>query len=104
MVSMVLEKAKEANASKVLRVYLVVGELSGVLNEAVELYFALLTKDTIAAKAELFFMRPPTQVRCRNCSTVYEPENLNLTCPKCKERQVEILSGRELYIESMEVE
>jgi hydrogenase nickel incorporation protein HypA/HybF len=104
MVSMVLEKAKEANASKVLRVYLVVGELSGVLNEAVELYFALLTKDTIAAKAELFFMRPPTQVRCRNCNTVYSPVNLKITCPNCREQKIKIISGGELYIDNLEVE
>jgi hydrogenase nickel incorporation protein HypA/HybF len=82
----------------------VVGELSGVLTEAVEMYFGFLGKDTIAAEASLFFVRPPTQVRCRNCGTEYSPVNLNLTCPKCKERKVEIISGRELYIESLEVE
>ena len=104
IVSMVLERAKEVNASRVLRVDLVVGELSGVLNEAVELYFALLTKDTIAAKAELFFMRPPTQVRCRNCNTVYSPVNRKITCPNCREQKIEIISGRELYIDNLEVE
>jgi hydrogenase nickel incorporation protein HypA/HybF len=104
MVSLVMEKAKAANASKVLRIYLVIGELSGVLDEAVELYFHLLTKDTIAAKAELFFMRPPAQVRCRNCQTVYSPENLKFNCPKCKEQKIEIISGRELYIDSLDLE
>jgi hydrogenase nickel incorporation protein HypA/HybF len=104
MVDIVLEKARQANAKKVRRVYLVVGELSGVLNEAVELYFAILTKDTIAAGAELFFMRPPTEVRCRACGTVYEPENLKLSCPKCKEQKIEIISGSELYIDSLDVD
>jgi hydrogenase nickel incorporation protein HypA/HybF len=104
LLSTVLEKAEEAKAKKILRVYLVVGELSGVLQEAVDFYFSFLSKDTIAAGANLFFIQPPTQVRCRNCNTVYSPENLNLTCPNCKERKVEIISGRELYIENMEVE
>jgi hydrogenase nickel incorporation protein HypA/HybF len=104
MVNQVLEKAKAMNAKKVTRVYLVVGELSGVLNEAVEQYFFFLTKETIAEGAELFFMRPPTQVRCRNCSTVYSPENLKLVCPNCKEMKIEIISGRELYIDSLDVE
>lgn len=104
MVSTVLERAQKAEASKVLRVYLVVGELSGVLDDAVEFYFGFLTKDTIAAGASLFFMRPPTQVRCRSCSTVYSPENLKIICPNCKDNKVEIISGRELFIESIEVE
>ena len=104
LVKTVMEKAEEGKAVKVKSVYLVVGELSGVLTEAVEFYFSFLTKDSIAAGASLFFVQPPTQVKCRNCGTVYNPENLNLTCPQCKERKVEIISGRELYIESMEVE
>ncbi len=104
MVDMVLQKAQEANARKVLRVYLVIGELTGVLNDAVELYFALLTKDTIAAGAELFFQRPPTLVRCRNCGTEYSPENLKIICPQCHEQKIEIISGRELYIDNLDVE
>jgi len=104
MVDMVMEKAREANAKKVLRVYLIIGELTGVLNDAVELYFAILTKDTIAAGAELFFQRPPTLVRCRNCSTEYTPENMKIVCPQCKEQKIEIISGRELYIDSLDVE
>ncbi len=104
MVSMVLDMAKEKNAKKVLRVYLVIGELSGVLNDAVELYFSMLTKDTIAEGAELFFSRPPTLVRCRNCQTEYSPVNLKISCPKCKEQKIEIISGRELYIDSMDIE
>jgi hydrogenase nickel incorporation protein HypA/HybF len=104
MVNMVLEKAKEQQAKKVLRVYLVIGELSGVLNDAVDLYFALLTKETIAAGAEIFFQRPPTLVRCRNCGTEYSPENLKIICPKCREQKIEIISGRELYIDNIEIE
>lgn len=104
LVATVLEKAQEAKATKVLRVYLVVGELSGVLDDAVDFYFGFLTKGTIAEGANLFFVRPPTEVRCKSCGTVYRPENLKIVCPNCKERKVEIISGRELYIDNMEVE
>lgn len=99
-----LEKAEEANASKILRIYLVVGELSGVLTDSVEFYFGFLSQDTIAAQASLFFTGSPTQVRCRNCNTVFSPKNLNLTCPTCQQRKIEIISGAELYLDSMEVE
>ncbi len=104
LMSTVLEKAEEAKAKKILRVYVVIGELSGVIDDAVEFYFGFLGKDTIAKDAEVFISHPPTEVRCRNCGTVYSPENLNLTCPNCKEKKVEIISGRELYIDSVEVE
>jgi hydrogenase nickel incorporation protein HypA/HybF len=99
-----LEKAEEAKASKIVRIYLVVGELSGVLEEAVDFYFSFLARNTIAAEASIFYMHVPVKLHCRNCNTIFLPEKLILTCPNCKEQQVEIFSGRELYIESMEVE
>ena len=104
LLALALKNAGKAKASKILRIYLVVGELSGVLEEAVNFYFGFLSRDTIAAQASLFFMHTPAQLRCRNCNTVFSPERLDFHCPNCKEQQVEIVSGRELYIDSMEVE
>ena len=104
LLALTLENAEKAKANRILRIYLVVGELSGVVEESVDFYFSFLSRDTIAAQANLFFMHVPAQLRCRNCNTIFLPERLNLRCPNCKERQVEIIAGRELYIDSMEVE
>jgi hydrogenase nickel incorporation protein HypA/HybF len=104
ILALALENAEKAKASRILRIYLVIGELSGVVEEAVEFYFNFLCKNTIAAQASLFFTRTPARLRCRNCNTTFFPEKLNFHCPTCQEQQVEIISGRELYIESMEVE
>ncbi|OGO00980.1 MAG: hydrogenase maturation nickel metallochaperone HypA [Chloroflexi bacterium RBG_13_52_12] len=104
LLALALENAEKAKASKIIRIYVVVGELSGVVEESVNFYFSFLCKDTIAAEASLFFMRTPARLRCRNCNTDFSPEKLNFHCPNCKEQQVEIIGGRELYIESMEVE
>jgi hydrogenase nickel incorporation protein HypA/HybF len=102
--ALVLENAEKAKASKVLRIYLVIGDLSGVIEEAVDFYFSFLRKDTIAENASIFYMHTPAQVRCRNCDTVYSPENLDFHCPNCREQKIDIVGGRELYIGSMEVE
>jgi len=104
LLALALENAEKAKANKILRIYLVVGELSGVLDEAVDFYFSFLSRNTIAAGASLFFNHIPAQLRCRNCNTIFTPEKLDLHCPNCKEQQVEIIAGRELYIDSMEVE
>ena len=104
ILSITLEKAKEAHASKVSRINLVIGELSGIVDECVQFYFDFLSKDTIAADATLSFRQPPTQLCCRNCGTAFSPHNGIWACPSCHEQKVEIISGRELYIESIEVE
>ena len=104
LLALAIENAEKAKASQIRRIYLVVGDLSGVVEESVNFYFSFLSKDTIAAGASLFFMRTPAQLRCRQCDKVFEPEKLDFLCPDCGERDVEIIGGRELYIDSMEVE
>jgi hydrogenase nickel incorporation protein HypA/HybF len=104
LLALAVQSAEQAKATKILRIYIVVGELSGVVDEAVEFYFELLGRDTIAAKARLFFMHIPAQLRCRNCDTVFAPRRMAFNCPNCNEQQVEIIAGRELYLERIEVE
>ena len=104
LLALALEEGAKAGASKILQIDIVVGELSGVLEEAVEFYFSFLSRNTIAAGARLSFTRVPARLRCRNCETVFLPKGLDLHCPTCNEQQVEVVSGRELRMDSMEVE
>ena len=104
LLSIAIENAEKARATKILRIYLVVGELSGVVEESVDFYFSFLSKDTIASEASIFYNRISAQLRCRNCDTIFTPEKLDFHCPECQEEQIEIIGGRELYIDSLEVE
>ncbi len=104
ILSIALEQAKTAQANKITKINLTIGELSGIVDDCVEFYFELLSKDTIAAGASLCFDRQPTKVRCRNCDTIFSPDNLDWACPNCQEQQIEIISGRECYVSSIEVE
>ena len=104
LLALALEKAGEANATRIIRVNMVVGELSGVVGECVQFYFNNISKDTIADGAELSFEIKPTRVRCSKCQTVFAPKDSNWSCPDCRETGVEIVSGRECYMESLEIE
>jgi hydrogenase nickel incorporation protein HypA/HybF len=104
MLALALENAKKAEASRIVKIHLVVGELSGVVAEAVSFYFGFLSRDTIAARANLCFRHVPVQLRCRQCDTIFNPEKPGFQCPVCQESQVEIVAGRELYMDSLEVE
>jgi hydrogenase nickel incorporation protein HypA/HybF len=104
ILSITLEKAKAVPANKVTKINLTIGELSGIVDDCVQFYFDIISKDTIAAEASLSFNRPPTKLRCRNCGTIFTPDNLNWACPNCQEQKIEIISGRECYVESIEVE
>ena len=104
LLALAVRHAEQSNAARILRIYLVVGEYSGVVDESVEFYFRLLSKGTVAEGAGIDFTHIPAQYRCRSCNTVFTPEQLNLRCPNCSEQQVEIASGKEMYLESLEVE
>ena len=104
ILSIVVEQAKKAQASKITNINLTIGELEGIVDDCVQFYFDIISKDTIAAEASLSFNRPPARLRCRNCNTTFLPDDLNWTCPNCQKQKVEIISGRECYVESIEVD
>ena len=103
MLDLVLEEAKKVKTERVEKINLVIGEMSGVVDECVEFYFGFLSKDTIASEAILSFKKVPTQARCRNCGEVFIPKEFDWSCPKCQDSRAEIIAGNELYVESLEV-
>lgn len=104
MLDLVLEEAKKVGAERVGKVNLVIGEMSGIVDQCVEFYFEFLSQDTIAHGATLSFKKTPTQARCRNCGELFIPKEFDWSCPNCQDGSIEIVAGKELYVESIEVE
>jgi hydrogenase nickel incorporation protein HypA/HybF len=104
MLDLVLEQMREVKAERVKKINLVIGEMSGIVDECVEFYFEFLSKDTIAEGASLSFRMISIQARCRNCGDLFIPKEFDWSCPTCRNSSMEIVAGNELYIESIEVE
>ena len=104
LLNTVLNEAKAAKAKKVTKVYVVVGELSGVVGDCVQFYFGILKKDTDAAEATIDFNAVPAKLQCRDCHTEFHPDNTLWVCPTCSSYNIAIKGGRDCYIESIEVE
>lgn len=104
MLDIVLERAKESGARKVGAINLVIGELSGFVEESVRFYFDFLAKDTIAEGAVLNFKSVSAQARCRSCDKPFTIKELDWSCPQCGGSDIEITAGKELSIESIDVE
>ena len=104
LLTLALENARKANARKIISIHLVVGDYTGVVEDAVNFYFNFLSKNTIAAGAKINCTHVPGQLRCRDCDLLFPLQKHDYHCPKCDGRRVEIVGGRELYIDNMEVE
>ena len=104
ILNLVLEQAEQAGAKEVGKINLVIGEMTGVVSECVQFYFDLLSKGTPADGATLAFKAVPTRTRCRDCDKLSEVEEFDWTCPRCNGNNIEIVAGKELFVESIEVE
>jgi hydrogenase nickel incorporation protein HypA/HybF len=99
-----VQHAQQAGASQIRQINLIIGEMSGIVDESVQFYFDFISRDTMAEGAELHFERPPAIYRCRQCETRYHPEGIDWICPECGALTFEVISGREFRIDSIEVD
>jgi len=104
MLDLVLGQAEKAGARRVGRINLVIGEMTGVVEDCVQFYFGFLSRGTIADGASLAFSVVSTKARCQNCGRLFEVKEFDWTCPHCRGNNMEIIAGKELFVESIEVE
>ena len=104
MLDLVLEQAGKAGAKEVGKINLVIGEMTGVVEQCVQFYFSFLSRGTLAEGAALSFTMVPTTARCQGCARHFELREFDWTCPYCQSDNMEIVAGKELFVESIEVE
>ena len=103
LLNLALDSAKKDNAQRIIKIKLIVGELTGIEKDAVNFYFGFMAKDTIAEGASLEYSYIKPQLRCRDCDIIFPREKLEFNCPRCNKKAIELVGGRELYIDSMEI-
>ena len=97
--------AKQAGARRILAINLVIGDLTGFVDDSIQFYFDFLSQDTLAQDAQLNFERIAPRVRCHACGTDYTPPDSCLwTCPECGALGGEVIAGKEFYVASIEIE
>ncbi len=80
-----LTHGEKNGAKRIVRVNLVIGDLTDLIDEWVQRYFEYLAKDTIAAEAKLVIERVPITVMCGQCKKpfVVDKKKLDFNCPVC---------------------
>lgn len=105
LVAVAEEAAREAGARRVTAVLLKVGELSGVAVEALRFAYDIATADTLLAGSRLETRSVPVTVYCPRCECEQALASVQrFRCPACDTPTGDVRAGRELEIESIEVE
>ncbi len=94
---------EEMQGVPVEQVNLKVGKLSSVVPDSLRFCYEVIVKDSPLAGSVLHIEEIPVEARCRDCDhqwTVTEPV---FRCSACQSGNIEILSGQELEIASIEL-
>ena len=95
---------EDMQGAQIRRVNLQVGKLSAIVADSLRFCFDLVVKDTPLEGAELAIEEVPVVARCKDCQAQWTVTEPVFTCTACRSGAIDILSGRELDIKSIEIE
>lgn len=105
VVSAVTEALQHTPVKRVLRVRLKVGALSGVVEGALLFSYDLAAAGTLLEGSTLEVVPLPVVIHCAVCDVDVElPGVQSFRCPRCQTPGADIRQGRELEVDSVEVE
>ena len=105
ILAVALRYAESSGASRVVAVDLEVGELRDLDAAWMQRYFSFVSKGSLAADATLRVRRSRALFDCRSCGSTFgfDRSGDRVGCPACSSEQVELSTGNELRIESIDV-
>jgi hydrogenase nickel incorporation protein HypA/HybF len=105
VLNMVRESAGQSRISRVSRIKLVVGKFSMALTDSLRFAFEVLAQDELFKDAVLEIEEKAIECQCAACAHRFEVDrSYNFICPRCGTNKVDIVSGRELYVDYFEGE
>jgi len=105
IVEAVTETAAAYPGARVSVVRLRVGALAAVVEDSLKFCWSITTEGTPLAGAALAVRTMPVVIHCARCGVDEELGGVqSFRCPRCGEPAADLRQGRELEIESIEIE
>ena len=96
--------AKVNDASKITKVVVKIGRLSGVEPHLLKVAFDTFKEKTICDSAEFVLNYQQVIIRCNCCDSQSELIALHYLCPKCQSSDIKVIGGEEMLLMSLEME
>lgn len=97
--------AREAGATRLLKVTLQIGEMTEAIEDALVFAFEVLTDgDPFTQGSELVIHMVRPRSVCLDCGAEFEHDRFHRFCPQCDSFATQLIAGREQNIESIEVD
>jgi hydrogenase nickel incorporation protein HypA/HybF len=105
IVDSVTETLANYPGARVKEVRLRVGALASVIEDSLQFCYGIATEDTPLQGSKLIVKLVPVRMHCDKCAQNVEIASLqSFRCPGCGEPVYDLRQGRELEIESIEID
>jgi len=88
---------------RVERINLRIGKLSAVVAQSLTFCLDIITRDSPLEGAGVHIDEIPVVARCRSCAHEWQVEKAVFSCPACGSGELDIVSGRELEVVSLDI-
>ena len=92
------------SASKVSKVVVKIGVMSGVEPHLLERAFELFKEGTVCDGCLFVMQIQKVKIVCKSCHRESELEKNEYSCPNCKSVNIEVIDGEEMFLMQLELE
>lgn len=104
ILNIAVKHAAQANAVTVKDIYIVIGKFSSIVDDSIQFYWDIISKNSICENSKLHFERIPGKFLCLDCNYEFEFKDEIMPCPECSSIRLKIKSGEEFWVDSIEIE
>ncbi len=94
---------EDMKGTPIEKVVIKIGKLSAIVPESLRFCFEIAVKDTALNEAVLVIEEIPVVAKCNDCDHNWVIDNPSFSCVKCESSSIEVLSGKELEVSSIEI-
>ena len=98
------ENARANNATKVIKVVVKIGVMSGVEPDLLKTAFDTFKEDTMCENCEYIQNIQPVVINCSKCNKESILKDNEYCCPYCQSTELKVIDGEDLMLMQLELE
>lgn len=96
--------ARQNNSSKVVKVIVKIGVLSGVEPDLLKTAFDTFKEESLCHNAEFIMNIQKVEILCKDCGQISTLDKNEFACPNCSSVNIDVKDGEDMYLMSLELE
>lgn len=98
------EIAKENEASKVTKIVVKIGVMSGIEPHLLNIAFNTFKEKSICDGAEFVMNIQAITIYCNSCNKTSELEKIHYCCQNCESIDIDVTDGEDMFLMSLEMQ